>query len=1021
MHIHVFAIDILPSEKAVSTGGGLRSLQIISGLKKIGFDVTYSIPSMTQLAKANWENLTNDERKNAFSWRAGTTYEDILARLKPDVVFCLWPSLYTFTRHRTEGPIIVYDINGFQNVEGVLAEVASGGFGSLRAKTEHYLNKIQTADIILCGSSEQKAYWSGLLSFHTDAYTVPDMIRLPYSPPHLPAIEHYNLGGPTFFCTGAFLPWNSPEGHLSTCASLLKDAGRGEMFVIGKPDNSMVHARQIEHDFKSLNEHDFVHMIPGLPYPELSKLINNKGIAIDLNTKTLEREFAIPIRTITYLAHGVPLITNDYSAIGKEIAACDAGWCINPSDASKFREVVQDVLASTSQSLETKSRNARRLISERFSTDESFAILKEGIFSAESARNVEKRAQQRRAPVKADLRPCVLVISDDFENFLELRVRIPFDAMYKSGLIKGYHLLHKGKIVRSVGVKADIAEIDVVWVQRCPVASPLFITDMLDGRFVYDIDDNLLISPSYRPAFSNEWCRHIRSLLSGAGAIATTSVRLASSLQRHSGIQIEQKAFIAPNLAERIDPLPGRSPPDALLLASSDFLPLTTSLEPFISAIRRFTESHRLPLIYVGSTVNNLKNYGINAHATGFLSYQTYREYLRQGNFLGVVPLESSGDERTLEFVNCKSDIKMVEFGSIGLPGVYSDVAPYQETPLTCGPLINMFDEHALFEALERTYFEPDHWRLTASQSVAEHRLAVDTVERTWFQAIQSARMPTPLNLETLQENFIKYSKFLRETPAPKELFIESDYINTNQDTITHIGEGEGAVYRDYASNGVEAGKLWFPASVSNAHELMAAVREGVIIENESLNSLQSRVDLAITRLSTISSNSSADLNAQPIAKSQDNIDITQVSSNNNLRRYISELVSTKFLRKGGIKALFDSDFYLNRNLDVRDAKFDPYIHYLKFGASEARAPNAFFDPLWYSEKYLGSKPVGVDTLEHYIEVGARQGLDPSPRFSTVDYMEMYPDVNRCGLNPLEHFLKVGRAERRLTKKPVKA
>jgi hypothetical protein len=36
-------------------------------------------------------------------------------------------------------------------------------------------------------------------------------------------------------------------------------------------------------------------------------------------------------------------------------------------------------------------------------------------------------------------------VSDEYENFLELRVRIPFDAMYKAGLIKGYHLLGRAR------------------------------------------------------------------------------------------------------------------------------------------------------------------------------------------------------------------------------------------------------------------------------------------------------------------------------------------------------------------------------------------------------------------------------------------------------------------------------------------------------------------------------------------------------------------------------------------------
>jgi hypothetical protein len=41
---------------------------------------------------------------------------------------------------------------------------------------------------------------------------------------------------------------------------------------------------------------------------------------------------------------------------------------------------------------------------------------------------------------------------------------------------------------------------------------------------------------------------------------------------------------------------------------------------------------------------------------------------------MAIVPLEGRGDPRTQEFVNSKSDVKFVEYGSCGVPAVYADV-----------------------------------------------------------------------------------------------------------------------------------------------------------------------------------------------------------------------------------------------------------------------------------------------------------------------------------------------------------
>jgi glycosyltransferase involved in cell wall biosynthesis/ubiquinone/menaquinone biosynthesis C-methylase UbiE len=81
---------------------------------------------------------------------------------------------------------------------------------------------------------------------------------------------------------------------------------------------------------------------------------------------------------------------------------------------------------------------------------------------------------------------------------------------------------------------------------------------------------------------------------------------------------------------------------------------------------------------------------------------------------------------------------------------------------------------------------------------------------------------------------------------------------------------------------------------------------------------------------------------------------------------------ATRQMRESG---LFDTDYYLASNLDVRSAGIDPARHYLLHGWKEHR--------------------------------------DPSQRFSTARYLAENPDVARARVNPLLHYLRHGRREGR--------
>jgi hypothetical protein len=321
--------------------------------------------------------------------------------------------------------------------------------------------------------------------------------------------------------------------------------------------------------------------------------------------------------------------------------------------------------------------------------------------------------------------------------------------MVKASLIRGYHVLHRGQLSRSVGTPREIDRIDVVWVQRLPDRNILFLIDALAGKFVYDIDDNLLVSPAYQ-RFSHTEKEIVRALLRESRVVSATSHRLLVSLQKRSGARLDGKAMIAPNLAVDVDVLHDSKDPSSLLLSMSGRLPLTTSYDGFVRGVKRFIDRRNLPIVYIGSDMNDFSALGVSVKAMATLDYRAYRDVIRRQNAMAIAPLEGRGDPTTQEFIDSKSDIKMVDFGSCGVPAVYADVAPYQDTPLRCGPLVDMSDDRAVAEALESVFRKSSSVKAAAEESIRQHRLASTSVSETWFRAVEAGRLSEPLSLESV-------------------------------------------------------------------------------------------------------------------------------------------------------------------------------------------------------------------------------------------------------------------------------
>lgn len=132
----------------------------------------------------------------------------------------------------------------------------------------------------------------------------------------------------------------------------------------------------------------------------------------------------------------------------------------------------------------------------------------------------------------------------------------------------------------------------------------------------------------------------------------------------------------------------------------------------------------------------------------------------------------------------------------------------------------------------------------------------------------------------------------------------------------------------------------------------------------------------------------------------------------------------------------FDTSFYIENNHDVALNGINPFLHYITNGKNEGRKSqpswydldgnpdfiksqakilkqSELFDEKYYLEKNIDVKEAGIDPVEHYCKYGWKEKRNPSALFNTELYLENNKDVRDAGINPLYHYIIFGKKEGR--------
>lgn len=82
-------------------------------------------------------------------------------------------------------------------------------------------------------------------------------------------------------------------------------------------------------------------------------------------------------------------------------------------------------------------------------------------------------------------------------------------------------------------------------------------------------------------------------------------------------------------------------------------------------------------------------------------------------------------------------------------------------------------------------------------------------------------------------------------------------------------------------------------------------------------------------------------------------------------------------------------------------------------------AQSGLFDAQWYLQTNPDVRDSGANPLRHFLAWGGKDRRDPSVHFSSGAYLDLHADVAASGVNPLVHFLTQGWQEQRATRKSL--
>ncbi|MCW5981534.1 MAG: glycosyltransferase family 4 protein [Bryobacteraceae bacterium] len=824
--IHVFASDSLPFPGCARTAGGNRSMQVISALREAGHRVTFSFDFGTHIARS-WADKIDQRLTDEDRWRClhHQMPEIVLNRVQPDIAIYCNINTFDTVRRFARDIVHIVDLNGPVHFEEIIMTDPGGGgeVGAERIEQQCWrlVERLRQVDYVLTVSDRQKYFWLAYCSLAGFRFSELNALVCPFSfetepEPRRPA------GKLTIVHAGGFYPWQNPERFLREAAASLDRIPGARLEVAGGPHPGMSNDRRTADFLKDLAKHRSVRLHGFLAIEKLNALLSTAWAALDLMEQSVERELAVNGRTLQFLGAGIPVIYNDYSTLSADIRAHRAGWTVPAKDPSALTPIFQELVRGGRPLVEELSANALRL-SQTFDPVKAMRPLVELCGSVAKRRPIPSFARRQSGPSPPVGR--VLAISPQTGTLSTLRMANPLGSLHRQRLIDGFSQAD----APGDCLARDNALYEVIILQRAMHEHIYLALANLGLNFILDVDDNLIARAAYRH-YDPEL-----TLLAGlchASALTVPNPRLVRLLEKQSGFELASRAFVTPNALPfgsqaAADP----APPAQILWIQSDIAALTTSREGIVRAVEDFSSKYRLPVVLIGRNVLDGQRF-THQVTMGEIDFDANLQLLASAPCsLGVAPLETSSDAETLDFIRGKSDLKILLFSGYGHAGVFSDAAPYTDSPF--GGLVRLADNSysGWMRALEYEYREG--WKTAGDRArrVREERNVDRVARESWAPAIQACVLPKPVRGADLYELLVSS---YRMHPGPARAL---GYLAANPDVGRTFVTGKHGAWEHYLEHGKQEGRslLHDPAAHSRLLAELDRESEDLFLRARSL------------------------------------------------------------------------------------------------------------------------------------------------------------------------------------------
>ncbi|QJT09797.1 glycosyltransferase [Oceanidesulfovibrio marinus] len=199
-------------------------------------------------------------------------------------------------------------------------------------------------------------------------------------------------------------------------------------------------------------------------------------------------------------------------------------------------------------------------------------------------------------------------------------------------------------------------------------------------KVLLDFDDWTLDFPSYSGGPRNDPAntQRVRRMLELADVVTVANVRLLQALRC-----MREDLVLVPN-GIYVEKYPEAKPEEPsrqkLVFTNADLLKLECFRKDFLRVLQDFWAAHpKYTVDFYGDPFPELISLPF-IHYTNRISYGDYLQCLANGAYhFSIIPLGGCEDEASRFFNSCKNPFKYINYGLLGIPGVYSNTDLYKD------------------------------------------------------------------------------------------------------------------------------------------------------------------------------------------------------------------------------------------------------------------------------------------------------------------------------------------------------